>query len=438
MSSPKDDVKRLTGKVRTDHYIWGIFLFILLFSVIELFSASIQEIKSDNIYEPLVRHVIFLVAGVICMLLLERTHYKRIYAAIPWFVILSVLAMAYVMVDGTKINGVRRAIQFGHSGPMLLPAEFLKLSVALGVAWLLGWCQEPGRRDVTTRGFVYTLVFLGLCCFLLFSQGLTNTLLVVAIGGSMMLVSGVSWKKIGLTLLIFGFLGGGAFLVKTVLAPTKEATPQQVEIARLNKEEIDLTAGAGRGSTWLGRLQRHFRADKYNYTINDLNKQEQISFMAQAHGGLRGVGIGHSRENARLPLAFSDYIYAIVVEELGVVLAVALLAAYLALLGRAGRLLLIFKHTLLGVLVIGCACVIVFQALFHMAIVTGFFPVSGQPLPLISKGGTSVLATCIALGIMLSVSRHAERYNDNNAVRQRLEELPDDLVSTPEAPEEQE
>ena len=118
--------------------------------------------------------------------------------------------------------------------------------------------------------------------------------------------------------------------------------------------------------------------------------------MAQAHGGLFGVGPGNSRENARLPLAFSDYIYAIVIEECGMVTGVVVLLLYLLLLARAGSIAVRFKQTFPCLLVIGCALYIVYQALFHMAIVSGVFPVSGQPLPLISKGGTSKIgiASC--------------------------------------------
>ena len=154
-----------------------------------------------------------------------------------------------------------------------------------------------------------------------------------------------------------------------------------------------------------------------------------MSFIAQAHGGLFGVGVGNSRENARLPLAFSDYIYAIIIEELGLFVGLLLLLSYLWLLGRAAHLTMNFRQTLPGIMVIGCAFVIVLQALYHMAIVSGVAPVSGQPLPLISKGGTGVIATSIAFGIMLSISRHAARYNDSVAVKQELAVLPQSLQS---------
>lgn len=181
--------------------------------------------------------------------------------------------------------------------------------------------------------------------------------------------------------------------------------------------------------TWSNRLSRHFRLNKYADPITDENKQEQLSYIAQARGGLTGVGIGNSRENARLPLAFSDYIYAIIVEELGVIIAIGVLLLYMFLMGRAGRLAMEFKHTLPCLLVFGCALVICLQALFHICIVVGVFPVSGQPLPLISKGGTSVLSTSIALGVMLSASRWAARSKDSEVARHELNVLPEEIAN---------
>ena len=144
--------------------------------------------------------------------------------------------------------------------------------------------------------------------------------------------------------------------------------------------------------------------------------------MAQAHGGLLGVGIGKSRECSRLPLAFSDYIYSIIVEELGFFIGgLFVMLLYLSLLGRAAMIVRRSKRVLPSLLVIGMASFITFQALFHMAINVGVFPVSGQPLPLISKGGTSILVISIAFGVMLSVSRTIANYgNKKNKVEETL------------------
>ncbi|MCM1297899.1 MAG: FtsW/RodA/SpoVE family cell cycle protein, partial [Muribaculaceae bacterium] len=146
-------------------------------------------------------------------------------------------------------------------------------------------------------------------------------------------------------------------------------------------------------------------------------------------GGVVGKGLGNSRESVRLPLAFSDYIYSIVIEEGGLVGGIFVMILYLLLLARAGFVAYNLNRALPAFLILGCAILIVSQALVHMAIVTGFFPVSGQPLPFISKGGTSVIVMSMAIGIMLSVSRHATRQGDAKTQRDSVEarQLGDDM-----------
>ncbi len=358
------------------------------------------------------------------MLVIQRFHFKYIFKLTPLYVFGSIMAMILVMGVGVKVNGAQRALQLGSI--MILPAEFLKLAAALGIAYILSRNQMPGKRDVTTKGVVMSASLTLISAGLLFSHGLTNTLLIFAISMSMMLIGGVGMKKIGIVCAIYLVIGSAAMGYKLMqnkdAAPTKEA----IETAALNKEEVGASAG-NRSSTWVARIQRHFRLNKAGDKIDDTNKQEQLSYIAQAHGGITGVGPGNSRENARLPLAFSDYIYAIVIEELGLVTGIFVLLCYIWLLARAGRVATQCKQTFPCLLVIGCAIYIVYQALFHMAIVTGVFPVSGQPLPLISKGGTSVIVTSLALGIMLSTSRHAAFKGDKEAIRRELNALPESI-----------
>jgi cell division protein FtsW len=423
--STVEEAEKIKKKKRTDTYIWGIYFAMITFSIIELFSASIQEVTATDIYGPIMRHMKFVVGGLVIMLILQRTHFKNIYKAIPFYVFFSVLTMILVLAVGVDVNGARRGLMIGPL--MLLPAEFLKLAVALGVAFIVTRFQIKGTHDITTGGAVLCGFFIGGCSLLLFFHGLTNTLLVVAISIAMMGVGFFS-KKLFIVIGVLAVLGLSAVGYKVMHKSADGPSPKQIEMARLNHEEVGEVIGEGRGTTWRKRISDHLRWDKYKDTITDENKQAQLSFIAQAHGGLRGVGIGNSRENTRLPLAFSDYIFAIVVEELGMVLSLFVLALYLWLLYHAGRLATHLKSTLASLLVIGCAVTITFQALFHIAIVTGVFPVSGQPLPLFSKGGSSVIATSIALGIMLSVSRSAVRIDDDAETQeQELKTLPEQL-----------
>ena len=419
-------------KPRTDLYIWGSYILLVIISVVELFSASSQEVQVDDIYGPILRHAMFLGIGLLLMLIIQRIHFIHVYYVIPVFVIASIVMMVLVLVMGVNVNGVRRAISIG--GMMILPAEFLKLAVALGIAWILSRTQmrnRDGSHDVKDFGVALSATLVLVSSALLFNQGLTNTLLLMGISICMMLVGGVGWKKLGVVLLVYLFIGGLAMGYKAISAKDTGPTAEDLELAALNQTEAISTGDKhNRFHTWSARLERHFRLNKSGDPIDDDNKQEQLSYIAQARGGLRGVGIGNSRETARLPLAFSDYIFAIMVEELGAVICIAVMIFYLFLLGRAGRLGMVFKSTLPTLLVTGCALVICLQALFHICIVVGFFPVSGQPLPLISKGGTSIIATSLALGVMLSASRWAARKDDTDeAKQQELSTLPENIAT---------
>lgn len=419
--------------MRTDFYLWGTYLVLVMAALVELFSASIQEVTDGNIFGPVVRHGTFIAIGLVIMFICQRMHYRFIYGLIPPFVLGCIVLMVGVHFAGSEgtINEAKRALVVG--GVQILPADALKLAVALGMAWILTRFRDRTRKathDITTGGLVACIIFMLVCAGLLFEHGLSNTIIVLAIGFAMMLVGGMSWKKFGIALLVVGGLGAAAFYVKTHRAPDPAVVERQERVAQLNQTEVDEAAGQGRGTVWNNRIADHFRPNKHLEPFSSEHQQEQLSYMAQAHGGLTGVGIGMSRENARLPLAYSDYIFAIIIEEFGLFAGLFLLAVYMWILGRSAKLTMQFKQTLPALLAMGCAFTIVFQALYHMAIVSGLFPVSGQPLPLISKGGVSVLATSLAFGIMLSVARHAVRVTDTgDQARQETDLLPNTAVS---------
>ena len=267
-----------------------------------------------------------------------------------------------------------------------------------------------------------------LCGGLLFTQGLTNTLLLMGVSFAMMLIGGVQWSKFGIMLAIYAIVGGGFYYVKHLNDKNIDHIEQQT-ILETGKDSSGKEATADRTGLQKGRIANWLgdSIPKYKKEITSVNRQEMYSYMAQAHGGISGVLPGNSRETSRLPLAFSDYIFAIVVEDCGLIGGIGLLVLYLALLGRAGAIAARCSRAFPALLVMGMAVMIVLQALFHMAIVTGVFPVSGQPLPLISKGGSSIIVTSIAFGIMLSVSRYAVQSNKQKDINAEILELPEEL-----------
>lgn len=411
-------------KRKADKYIWAIYIALCIISVIELYSASSREVSASNVLAPVIRHCMMLGLGVIVAIGVSRVPYKWFRLAAPLFSFLSVTAMAYVLLNGQIINGARRS--FSLLGIQIQPAELLKISSVFIIAFVMSRTQIP--RGVKTSGVVWSAAIVILFGGMLFSQGLTNTLLLMSISLSMMLIGGVELRKFLVVLLVYAVVGGAGLAYKMTRAEKVDATEQQY-ISESGKDASGKEATVERSGIWMARLERFFgdSVPKYEQRINDKNRQEIYSYMAQANGGIIGVGPGNSREAARLPLANVDYIYSIVVEDWGFIGGVILLALYLSLLGRAGNIAARCNMVFPALLVMGMAVMITLQALFHMAIVTGVFPVSGQPLPMISKGGTSILVTSIAFGVMLSVSRFAVTNGNKSDIKKEINDLPDDL-----------
>lgn len=426
--APQETVAKPHAVAKADKHIWGIFIALSIISIIELYSASSREVASSSlgVLGPILRHIVMLVGGFGLVWFFSKRHYSYFILFSIGFAIISVAMMLYVMFFGDIVNGARRSLTILGIG--IYPAEMVKISAVLMIALVMTWNQNPKDVGITRRGVIYSGIIVLTLSGLLIEQGLTNTLLLLAISYSMMIIGGVKFLHL-LALTGFYAVCGIAFigyLYVTDLQPDIPADATQA--TEITISSGDEKAHKSRIATWLARLNRHNSDSipKWEIEPTGKNRQEILSYMAQANGGLHGVGPGNSREASRLPLAFSDYIYAIVIEELGLIGGLIVLLLYLWLLGRAAGIASRCNRTYPALLVMGMAVMIAFQALFHIGIVSGVFPVSGQPLPLISKGGTSIVVTAIAFGIMLSVSRTATRHgNKKQEIRDELESLPE-------------
>lgn len=402
-------------KSKADPYIWGIYISLLVVSVIELFSASSTEVSASNVYMPLIRHGIFLVLGLGIVLFFQNIH----YAFFSRFALLAAItSLGLLMLSnffGIEINGAQRAINI--AGFTIQPAEIVKLTVVVLLATVLGRNQKPG--GVTTKGMIIAAIVVVVFAASLWKNGLTNTLLLFGVSLSMFLIGGMKWKQFFIIIALYSIAGGALYFIKYQDDEAKEFDSISQTVVQ--------TQDNGRADTHKGRISRFLEGVNPEDPIDDYNRQVIFANIAQANGGVLGQGPGNSRESARLPLAFSDYIYSIIVEDTGLVGGVLLLIVYLLLLARAGRIAFKCRRALAAFLIMGCAVLIVFQALVHMAIVTGLCPVSGQPLPLISKGGTSVLVMSAAIGIMLSVSRFTVTGNNARQIKEELSVLPADM-----------
>ncbi len=412
---PKERTVRQTVKAKPDGYIWGIYLFILVYSVIELFSASSSEVDANNVYSPLIRHGIFLLIGFGLVLVHQNLPYQYFKHYAKVIGILSLVLLLATSFVGITINGAQRAIRI--AGFTIQPAEIVKLTVVVWLASVLATNQM--RKGVTTKGVIIAATIILVFSAALYKNGFTNTVLLMGVSMCLFIVSGIQWKKLGVVLVVYLVAGGIFYIVKH----SSEAADEFDSIAQTESA----TGSTDREDTRNNRWSRWKIFVDPNEEINDMNRQVILANIAQANGGLTGQGPGNSRESARLPLAFSDYIFSIIVEETGLLGASILLLFYTFLLFRAGVIARKCSRAFPAFLIMGCAFLIVFQAIIHMMIVVGLTPVSGQPLPFISKGGTSIIVMSIALGMMLSVSRYAVTSGNKKEIKAELSELPEDM-----------
>ena len=399
-----------------DKYIWGIYITLLVVSVIELFSASSTEVSASNVYMPLIRHGMFLLGGLGIVIMLQNIHYKNISKFATLMALLSLGLLLLSNFFGIEINGAQRAIRI--AGFTIQPAEIVKYTVVILLARIMG--REQTKGGITTKGVISAAIVAVVFAACLWKNGLTNTILLFLVSVAMFLIGGMKWKQFFVVMAIYIACGGALYMIKYQEEKTDE-------FDRIGQTEQVAEGGIDRTGTQKGRIKRFLEGVNPEDPIDDYNRQVVYSKIAQANGGILGQGPGNSRESARLPLAFSDYIYSIIVEDTGLVGGIFLLILYLMLLARAGRIAYRCSRAIPSFMIMGCAVLIVLQALVHMAIVTGLFPVSGQPLPLISKGGTSVLVMSAAIGTMLSVSRFAVTTGDQKQIKAELKDLPEDM-----------
>lgn len=414
--------KKQKGVGKADTYIFGIYITLCMVSVVESYSASSREIAvSGSIFGPMLKHLGLLAAGTVGMVVVSKINYIKLIVPSLLFCVVTVGAMLFAMFFGEVVNGAQRAIPF--FGFSLQPAEMAKISVVFILSFLLSFYIDRKAGRVKDKGLYYCVAVVTLFGGLLLMQGMTNTILFMSISFALLIIGGTKIKKLASVIGVYVLVGLVFLAAKSFIDSNS--------LDDLQETEVEQTASGTmlRDGTWSSRIdsykERLTGPPAYSRPITNDNEQEMYSYMAQANGGIVGVMPGNSRECSRLPLAFSDYVFSIVVEDTGFVGGLILIALYFSLLIRAGGIARRCSRAYPAFLVMGMAVMIVLQAFFHMAITTGVFPVSGQPLPLISKGGTSILVTCLAFGVMLSVSRSAAQTNAAKDVNKEKEALPE-------------
>ena len=423
-----------------DPWIWGIYIMLIVISLVETYSAASREVVKMGVYMPILKHILFLMIGGGLLLATYRIPYTNKKYLIFYTVgltAISILLLIYVLFFGENYNNAQRS--FRVLGISVQPFEIAKLAVVLCLSLVLSRTQKG--NGVSNNGVIVCVLLIAVYGLLTYVNGMTNFLLLTSISLVMMVVGGITFKRIAILLVAFGLVGGAIYMIKS----SNDDKDENLQKSRSQTEEVmqegetgDLVAEQAskkgkkkvdRSNVRKKRIENWLNNDSLwtRPIIPNENDQEMFAYMAQAHGGVTGVFFGNSRETSRLPLASSDYVFSIIVEDTGLIGGVIVLTLFLALLLRAAMIARRCRRTLPTLMVIGLASMITLQALFHIAINTGVFPVSGQPLPLISKGGSAIVVTSYAFALLLSISRTVAGLTDKeNATKEEMA-LPEEL-----------
>ncbi len=371
-----------------DKVIWIIFLMLCMISIVEVFSAtSSLAYRSGNYWQPITRHSMYLLFGLGIVVLVHNVRYKW-FQAIPLLLLpISYVLLVLVMVIGTAVNGASRWLSL--FGIDFQPSEFAKMAIIIVTAFILS--KKQTEEGASPNAFKYIMIITLTGCALIAPENWSTAALLFGTVFLMMFIGRVEKMKLILTAAILGALLS-VFVAFLVLTPN----------STLNKIPL-----GHRFSTWKERIT-DFSSEKVPAAKFDINENGQVGHarIAIATSNIIGKGPGNSVQRDFLSQAYSDFIYAIVIEELGLVGGIVVVFLYICLLVRAGRIAQKCRHSFPAFLVIGIALLLVIQALFNMMVAVGLAPVTGQPLPLVSRGGTSIVINCIYIGMLLSVSRY--------------------------------
>ncbi len=384
-----------------DLVIWAIYFWLCMISLIEVYSAgSSLSYKSGDFMAPLFKQTIFLGIGTAVVWVIHSIPCRFFKLGVVLYPI-SIFLLILTLIIGAKENDGARWLNFGIK---FQPSEIAKGALVLFVALILSFGQTEKGAD--KRAMKIILFATCLTCALIVTENLSTAALLFATVFVMMFIGRVPTKQLGK---IVGVCLLGVVLLATI-------------VTIFPKEKLNESKLLHRASTWVDRVKDH-TSDKE--TMSDTiflrdHAQEARAKIAIASSNMIGKMPGNSEQRDHLAQAYSDFIYAIIIEEMGVLGAVFVAFLYIILLFRAGRIASMCERNFPAYLTMGLAILLVIQAMVNMLVAVGLIPITGQPLPLISRGGTSTIINSVYFGMILSVSRYARKNLDG----QKIEKLP--------------
>lgn len=405
-------IDRTLGNIfKGDKVIWMVFFFLCMFSIVEVFSASSSlTYKVGSYWGPIIKHCGILVVGIFLMVVVLNIKCRYFKIVTPFLLIFSFALLICVHFVGQSINGGARWMSI--LGIQFQPSEIAKGAIVLATAQILSAMQTGNGAD--KKAFRYILIVFIVMVFPIAIENLSTGMLLFAVVFLMMFVGRIPWKQLGRLLGVLTLVGVAAvaFVMLAGNDNRQETDVQGVKVERLVQQKKKGSKGLlHRASTWKTRILKFFDSTEVPPEKFDLDKDAQVGHanIAIASSNVIGRGPGNSVERDFLSQAFSDFIYAIVIEETGIEGAFLVAMLYMILMYRTGKIASRCENNFPAFLAMGLAFLLVVQALFNMLVAVGLAPVTGQPLPLISKGGTSTIINCIYVGVILSVSRSAKK-----------------------------
>ena len=373
-------MSKLISRIKGDKVIWAVVFLLSIFSLLAVYSSTgtlAYRYKSGNTEYYLLKHLGILLFGFVLMFLAHQVKYKY-YARLSQLALyFSVPLLAYTLIFGTSLNEASRWYTLPLINVTFQPSDMAKLALIIYVARLLAKKQD--EINDFRKGFAAILLPVIVVTLLILPANLSTAVLIFA------------------TALVLMFVGRVKIKYLLMLAGTGITVLALAIIIMTNVPNL-----GGRIGTWQQRIE------SFNSGDSEDNFQVEQAKIAIATGGIAGKMPGNSIQKNFLPHPYSDFIFAIIIEEYGLIGGTIVVFLYLILMFRAVRIVIRSQRNFAAFLTFGVAFSLVFQAMANMMVAVNLLPVTGQTLPFISMGGSSIWFTSIAIGIILSVSREVE------------------------------
>ena len=398
--------ERLLQKTKGDKVIWALAVLLTLVSLLAVYSATgslAYKFYKGNTEVYLFKQVAFILGGLLVIYFAHLVNYTFYSKAAQIVYLISIPLLVYTLFFGVTMNEGSRWIRLPLINMTLQTSDLAKLALFMYLARLLS--KRQAMIKDFKKGYLMVIWPVALTCLLIAPANLSTALLLGASCLLLLFIGRASTKHLFITV-------GLALIPITMLIAAAVYQHQQTEpeepITLVKKEEGALTR---RVDTWISRVE------SFIYGSTDLDTDEyQVNQakIAVSKGGLLGVGPGNSTTRDFLPQAYNDFIYAIIIEEYGLLGGGFIVFIYLVFLYRCIRIFKRCPFAFGAFLALGLSFTLVIQALANMAVTVNLFPVTGVTLPLVSMGGSSFIFTCLAIGIILSVARNAEQLEGKN------------------------